>query len=439
MPMINLAPELIGVLGICLMLLLLMLRVPIGISLGLVSFFGIWAMIGMRAAFGAIAEIPYDFTAHWSLSSIPMFLLMGYIADRAGLIAGLFRLARLWLSWLPGGLGIASIATAGMFSAATGSSLAASAALARMATPEMLKYGYNPGLASGIAASAGTLGSLIPPSILLILYGVYVGVPISHLFIAGLSAGLISIAVSAAVVMIRAIVTPTIAPAPPKEETALREKFVALMDVWPLILLIGGVLGGLFAGVFTATEAGAVGAVLALVIGVLKRTMTWEKFRQAVSDTIYTTSAIFVVAIGAALMTRFVALSGMPAALSNLVTGLVSDEIQLVLLIAPVLIILGLFLDAIGMLLIILPILLPVLLALDANLIWFGIIMIKFIEIGLVTPPVGLNVYVVKGVVGNTIPTHVIFKGIVWFIIADLIVIAILLIYPGAVLAWLPN
>jgi len=439
MSVFDVTPEAIGVIGIVSILVLLLYRVPIGLSLGIVSFFGIWALVGQRAALGAVAEIPYDFTAHWSLSSIPMFLLMGYIAVRADLSAGLFRLARLWLSWLPGGLGVASVVSAGMFSAASGSSLAASAALARIATPEMLKYGYHPGLATGIAAAAGTMGSLIPPSILLILYGVFVGVPISHLFIAGLAAGLVTVTVYCAVIIIRAIVTPEIAPKPPAEESTMGKRLAALWELWPLVVLIGGVLGGMFAGIFTATEAGALGAFLSIAIALVKRTLTWEKFRLSVLETVTTTSAIFLIAIGASLMTRFMAFSGIPGALAGLITGFVTNQVQLVLLIAPVLVVLGLFLDAIGMLLIMVPVLLPVLMSIGVDLIWFGIIAIKFIEIGLVTPPVGLNVYVVKGVVGHLVPTHVIFKGIAWFVVADMVVIGLLIAFPQLAMSWVPK
>ncbi len=431
------SPETIGGIGIVALLALIFLRVPIGVALGMVSVVGIWWIVGPRAAIGMIAEIPYDFTAHWTLSSVPMFLLMGYFCYHAGLTDGLFRLARLWLSWLPGGLSVASIGGSSMFAAVTGSSLACTAAMGRIAVPEMLKRGYDKGLATGTIAAAGTIGSMIPPSILLIIYGIFVEQPISQLFLAAFVPGLLTALMYALMVVVRSKLNPALAP-PVEEKVTLGERLWAFRDTWPVVLLIVGVFGGLFSGAFTPTEAGAVGAALSFLIALVKRALTFEVFKSAIGETLRSTAAIFVIAIGAQLLTRFFALSGVTEILADFVGGQGYSELQVILLISVALVFLGMLLDPIGIMLLSIPILLPVLETQAINLIWFGILMAKFLEIGFITPPVGLNVFVVKGIVGDLVPTDKIFRGIAWFVAMDVLVIALLIAFPGIVL-WLPS
>jgi C4-dicarboxylate transporter, DctM subunit len=433
----ELSSEATGVVGIALLLVLILVRVPIGVALGGVSFFGIWYLVGDRAALGLLAEIPYEFAAHWSLSSIPMFLLMGYFCFHAGLTAGLFRLARLWLSWLPGGLAIASIQGAAMFSAVTGSSLACAAAMGRIAVPEMLKCRYDEGLATGTVAAAGTIGSLIPPSILLIIYGIIVEMPISHLFVGAILPGVLTAILYSIMVLLRVIARPALAPAV-HETVSLGARVAALKDTWPVVVLVVGVLGGLFAGVFTPTEAGAVGASLSFLIALARRALDWRTFRLAVSETLYSTAAIFIIAIGAQLLTRFLGLSGVPAALSGLVGGAGYSQLEIILIVSAVLLVLGMFLDPIGIMLLTLPILMPVLDAAQINLIWFGVFMTKWLEVALITPPVGLNVFVVKGIVGDRISTERIFHGIGWFVATDLVTVGLMIAFPAIVL-FLPS
>jgi len=433
----ELSGEAIGGIGIAVLLLLIFFRVPIGVALSVVSVGGIYAILGPRGALGMVAEIPYDFTAHWALSSIPMFLLMGYVCYHAGLTEGLFRLARLWLSWLPGGLSIATIKGSALFAAVTGSSLACTAAMGRIAVPEMLKVGYDKGLATGTVAAAGTIGSMIPPSILLIIYGIFVEQPIGTLFLAGVLPGLLTAAMYAAMVLVRAKLKPSLAPRV-RERVTLAQRLWAVRETWPVMLLILGVFGGLFGGAFTPTEAGAVGAALSLVIALLKRTLTWEVFRKSVVETLHSTAAIFVIAIGAQLLTRFFALSGVTEILADFVGERGYSQLEVILLISLALVLLGMLLDPIGIMLLTIPILLPVLEAQQINLIWFGILMAKFLEVGFITPPVGLNVFVVKGIVGDLVPTHVIFRGIAWFVAMDAVTITLLIAFPGIVM-WLPR
>ena len=420
-----------------LLIVLLLLRVPIGVALGGLSFLGIWGIIGPKAAWGILTSVPYDFIAHWTLSSIPMFLLMGYVCYHSELTDGLFRVARSWLSWLPGGLAVASVGGAAGFAAVSGSSLACAAAMGRIAIPEMLRAGYDKGLAAGTVAVAGTIGSMIPPSILLLVYGIYAEVPISHLFIAGILPGVLSAVLYSAMIVTRVSITPSMAPRT-VEKVTWADRFGSFRGTWPVIALIIGVFGGLFAGVFTPTEAGGIGAFLSFVIGFAKRTLTVEKIRLAVKETVVTTGAIFIVAIGAILLTRFLALSGFTDFISEVVVeGQVSPAL-LVLGTLAVLLFLGCFLDPIGIMLLTLPVFLPAIEHLGINLVWYGILMTKLLEIALITPPVGLNVFVIKGVVGDTIPLETIFRGVLWFLAIDLVCVALLVGYPGITL-YLPS
>ncbi|WP_420392500.1 TRAP transporter large permease [Acuticoccus sp.] len=427
----------VGLWGIAVLVLLIALRMPIGIALVAVSFGGIWALIGLQPAWGVLTAVPFDFGASWSLTSVPMFLLMGFCCFHAGLTRGLFDAARKWLSGLPGGLAVATVLGAAGFSAVTGSSVACAAAMGRIAVPEMLRNGYDATLATGTVAAAGTIGALIPPSILLIIYGVFVQVPISALFLGGVGAGVLTAISYVVVIVLRAKANPKLAPQVTERATTAM-KFAALADTWPVLLLVFGVFGGLFAGVFTPTEAGAVGAFLAFVIAFGKGALTRRSSTQALVETIQTTAAIFVIAIGANLLTRFLALSGASQLLSQMVIELGADPMLLLIAIAAMYLVLGMFLEPLGAMLLTLPILLPIMLDTGLSLVWFGVVIVKFLEIGMVTPPVGLNVFVIKGVVGDLVSTTQIFRGVAYFLVADLVVVTLLMAFPGIIL-FLPN
>lgn len=424
----------IGYSGIALLLVLIALRVPIGVSLITVSFGGIWILVGERAAWGTLGVVPYEFAASWQLSSIPMFLLMGFFCYHAGLTKGLFDAARVWLARLPGGLAVAAVFGSAGFAAVTGSSIACAAAMGRIAVPEMMRHRYDPGFATGTVAAAGTIGALIPPSILLILYGIIAQVPISQMFLGGTVAGLITALSYVAVIMIRAKIDPTLAPQV-HEQIGWRERFSALGETWPVILLILGVFGGLFSGIFSATEAGAVGAALAMVISMLKGSLNFKSVKDALVETLLTSAALFIIAIGASMLSRFMAFSGAGDQFAVLVGGLGADPVVLLIGIACIYLVLGMFLEPIGAMLLTLPIFLPIIGAADINLIWFGVLLAKFLEVGMITPPIGLNVYVIKSVVGDLIGTGAIFRGILWFLVADVVVIGLLIAFPELVLA----
>lgn len=414
------------------MLGLVALRVPIGVALGVVSVLGLAYVRNFNIAWSILRETPFAFAASWDLTAIPMFLLMGAIANHSGISSALFRAARLWFSALPGGLAVAANMASVGFAAACGSSLASSAAMGRLAIPEMLRAGYDKGLATGVVASAGTLAALIPPSILLVLYGVFAEVSISRLLIAGIIPGFLTAAAYVAVIVIRCKLNPALAPRLDDAELAtLRvDRFRALGEIWPITVLILGIIGGLYGGIVTPTEAGATGAALALLIAVLQRRISLATFIDALRESMSGTAQIFFVGMGAVMYTRLLSLTGVSGVLADMVGGFAADPLMVILAISVVYLILGMFLDPLGIMLITLPVFLPMMKALGLDLIWFGIIVVKYVEIGMITPPLGMNVFVVKSVVGNAVPIWTIYRGVLWFLMAEVGVMTLLIAYP---------
>ena len=427
----------IGIIGVLAGLALIALRVPIAVSLGLVSFLGIIELTNVRAAWGIITAVPFNFIGNWSFTAVPMFLLMGYVCTTSGMTTGLFRAMRVCLSRLPGGLAIASVGACSMFAAASGSSVATASAMARIAVPEMLRHNYNPGLSTGVIAASGTLGSLIPPSILMVLYGVYAEVSIGKLFMAGFLPGLLSAALYVAMIISRVKVNPELA-GEIVESFSAKEKWEAIREVWALPALIVFVLGGIFAGFFTPTEAGAVGAFFATILALLRGKLTIANSLEALRATARGTGSIFIILIGTIFLTKFLALSGLPTWLAEQMLSVSDSVVWVILSVAILYIILGMFVDSIGLLLLTLPLILPIAVGADMDLIWFGIILIKLLEIGLVSPPVGLNVYVIKGAVGNVVSIQKIFQGVAWFIVMDIIALLLIIIFPALSL-YLPS
>ena len=419
----------IGALGVVIGFGLIALRMHIGLALTLVSYFGIATLLNFKAANGIITAVPFQFVGDWNLTAIPTFLLMGFIASESGLTSGLFRAARILLAWLPGGLAVASVGASAMFAAASGSSVATAAAMARIATPEMLKYGYDRGLSAGVIAASGTLGSLIPPSILLILYGYFAEVSVGKLFLAGVLPGIISALIYMGMIIARVLAKPQLAPRY-EQKVGARDVAEIVTDVWPLPVLIAGVFFGIILGFFTPTEAGAVGAVLAALVSLIRGQLSWAVLKNAIANTLRSTSSIFLVVIGTVLLTRFIALSGMPANLTSAIGSIGDNPLVLIAIIALIYIVLGMFVDSIGLMLLTLPILLPIANNLGVDLIWFGIIIVKLLEIGLITPPIGLNIFVIRGALGDLIKMAEIYRGGLWFIAMDVVALAIIVLWP---------
>jgi tripartite ATP-independent transporter DctM subunit len=301
----------------------------------------------------------------------------------------------------------------------------------------MVRYGYQKGLATGVVASAGTLGAMIPPSIGFVLYGIFAEVSISKLFIAGILPGIMTAVIYAVMIIVRCKLNPELAP-PYDQTVTWNDRLVALREIWPLAVLVLCIIGGLYLGFVTPTEAGAFGAFTSIVIAVIQGRMNFKVLKESVIEGLASTARVFFVAIGAVLLTRFLALAGVGEFLSSAVGSWAADPILLVAAASLIYIVLGMFLDPLGVLLLSLPILLPMFEALDLDLIWFGVLVVKYIEIGLLTPPVGLNVYVVKSVVGDMVELETIFRGVGWFLACE-VVIVILLITVPEISTFLPN
>ncbi|MGR3426701.1 MAG: TRAP transporter large permease [Sagittula sp.] len=420
----------IGLLSVPCLLLLIACRVPIALALGALSLIGLIFIRGTSAALGIFGDLPMEFGASWSLSAVPMFIFMGAIAFHTGLTKSLFEAARLWLSWLPGGLAIATNFASAGFAAASGSSLATCAAMGRIAIAEMLREKYGPALAAGCVSAAGTLGALIPPSIMFVLYGWYTETSIGALLMAGIIPGLLTAAVYSVMIYIRCSINPELGPRT-AVDVSWGDRLRILLNVWPIPLLVLGVVGSIYSGIATATEAAALGCTFAPIIAAAQRNLTRTTIRDSIVEALESTASIFFVAIGALLYTRFLAFAGVPSFIAQQIALLGVDQLTIILGLSVVFLLLGMFLDPLGVLLLTLPVILPIFKAAHIDPIWAGVIVVKYLVIGMITPPVGLNVYVVKGVVGDAIALPTIFKGVMWFLVAELFIMAMLIPFPA--------
>jgi len=427
----------IGFWGLALTLVLILVRIPIAVVLGLVAFGGIAAITSLPAAWSIASSIPYDFISDWNLSAVPTFLLMGFIASEAGLSRGLFTSIRVFFGRVPGGLASATVLASAMFASASGSSVATAAAFSKIAVPEMLRARYNVGLATGSVAAAGTLGSLIPPSILMIIFGIFTYTSISQLFMAGVLPGLLSAAVFIAMITVRCWLNPSLAPRETLE-ISRAERIAALKEVWILPFLVLIILGGIFLGIFSPTEAGAVGAFGAALFGILQGRLNLAMLKNALVQACVATSSIFLVGIGAAIYVRFLGLSQVPTFVADTLLMTTDNPYLLIAVISVLVILLGMFVDSLAILLLTLPIVLPLLNQLGIDKVWFGIIMIKLLEIGLITPPVGLNVFVIKSSLGRDMSVTTIFGGVSWFFLMEIATLTALIFWPQISL-WLPG
>lgn len=434
-------PFVLGGLGFGAVLILLILRVPIAFALGATAaactlVFYAWPpgrepdfAFGFRALAPLLTANSFNFVHSFEMSMVPLFIALSHLSYHAGITTDIYNAARIWLTRLPGGLAIASIMGCGGFSALTGSSVACAAAMGRICTPEMLRAGYGPRMATSSVAVGGTLGSLIPPSVPFILYGIFTEQSIGKLFLAGILPGLISLIAFVIVVLIWVRINPAEAPRATETYT-LNERMRALLATWPALILFGIILGGIYGGFFTTTEAAAISAFTALVIGLGLGRLNWASLVDSLRQTAYQTATIFLIAFGAKMFVSFVALTGvMPWAVAY-IQGMDIAQWQTLTAICLIYLLLGMFLDPIGILLLTLPFVIPLVEGMGLDLIWFGVIVVKLLEVGLITPPVGLNAFVIKSVVGREIQIHTIFAGIVRFLVADLVVLGLIVAFP---------
>ncbi len=427
---------LIAIIGLIIFLSILAVGVPIGIAMGLVGVIGIITLRGLGGALATLSTIPFSSMESWSLSVIPMFLLMGYLAFQAGFTKDAYQAAYKWLGRIPGGVAVATLFGGAAFGACCGSSVAATAALGRIAIPEMRRFNYDMKLACGSVACAGTLAALIPPSIMLVFYGIITETSIGKLLIAGIIPGIISMLAFSALVYVRAVINPALAPK--GEILTLREKLSSLKNSVGIGITFLVVVFGIFFGVFTPTEAGALGAFTVMVLAFVMRRMNWKNFWEAVKETVRVSCSVLMIVIGAYIFIQFLAISRLPMMISEWIVSLPYHPNVVFIGILLVYLVLGMFLDAIGLVLLTVPIIFPAIVALGFNPIWFGVILVKMVEIGLLTPPVGVQTYVLKGVVPD-IPIETILLGILPFFILDFVfVVGVLTFFPQIIL-FLPN
>ncbi|MDP6020029.1 MAG: TRAP transporter large permease [Alphaproteobacteria bacterium] len=424
----------VGLIGAGVMLVLVLAGVRVFIAAALVGLFGLIALLGWEAGSGMAGTVPHSKSAAYALSVLPMFLLIGYLAFHAGLTDAIFDAARKWFSWAPGGLAVATVfATAG-FAAVSGASTATAAVFARVAIPEMLSHGYDRRLAAGVVAAGGTLASLIPPSGILVIYAIIVEESVAKLLLAGFIPGIISALIYALLISGRVVVNPKLAPA--RESFSWTQRFKSVPGTTPIIAVVVIIFSAIYGGWATPTEAGALGAFVVLVIA-LVRGMKMKQLKNALFETAMLTVMIFSIVWGVLLFVRFLGFAGLPDAFAEYIASLDMPPVMIVIMILIGYTVLGMFMDAIGMLLLTLPVVYPAVIGLGYDPIWFGIIVVKMVEICLITPPIGLNCYVVNGVRPD-IPLEDVFKGIAPFFIADVITVGVFIAWPETI-TFLPD
>ena len=421
--------------GLAVLLVIMLAGVPIAIAMALVGGAGLVLVLGFDGAMFIVGQTAFDTGLSYSLSVVPLFILMGNLVNRAGLSDELYAACNAWLGHKPGGLALATAVACGGLSAVCGSSLATAATMGKVALPQMRRYRYDDGLATGVIAAGGTLGILIPPSVILVLYGVATQTDIGKLFIAGIVPGILGILGYMAAVRVVCWRRPEAGPR--GERLGYRERLRASAGVAGILGLFVLVIGGIYLGVFTATEAAGIGATGAFAIALVRRRLSWRDLLETLSETAATTTMMFMVLIGALIFSNFVNVAGMPGALQALVEASDLPPMAILGVVLLIYLALGMVLESLSMVLLTVPILAPLMAGLGFDLIWFGILVVVVTEISLITPPVGLNVFVLKTVLPD-VPIGTIFRGIVPFLVADLFRLALIALFPAVVL-FLPS
>lgn len=439
--------EVQGGLGLVLMLVLLLIHVPVGAAMGIAGILGLLAIGGFSVATRSLIQLPFTAVRGWSLSVIPMFILMGLLLWRAGATGRVYDAARVWLGWLPGGLAMTTNAAGAGLAAVSGSTIGITYAIGRIAIPEMLRSGYDRRLAAGSVLMAGTGGQLIPPSILSVVYAGVVEVPVGRQLLAGMLPGVVLVSSYGLLILVLSIVRPKFAPRPETQRETWATRARVAVRAWPVPTLTVIVLGGLYSGVFTATEAGAIGALFALVVAVffLPRKDLGENVRLALVETVAAVGAIFFLLVGAAFLNRLVALSGLGAVAAESIDGFGLSALQFMFVMVLVYLALGLFMEPVAMILITLPILLPSLQSLDIDLVWFGAFVVLLGELAILTPPVGILAFVVYKIcqerevnLGQRITIGDVFTAAAWFLPISVVTLLAIILFPEVVL-WLPD
>ena len=425
----------VAVIGFVSLFTLMLLRVPIGMALGLVGVTGFGYLTSMTPALKIVGHTTMRTVTDFNYAVVPLFLLMGSFATSSGMSRELFRAANAFIGHLRGGLGIATILACGGFAAICGSSVATAATFSRVAYPEMRRFNYPESFSAGVIAAGGTLGIMIPPSTVLAIYGIITEQDIGKLFIAGVIPGILAVFMYAATVSIIGWTRPGFLPSGPKANWS--ERVDALKHVWATLLLFGFVIGGLYGGIFTATEAAGAGAGGAYIIGLARRRLSWKQTLQCLLETTRTTAAVFTILIGALLFGYFLTITQTPQKVTAFLTGLGIGNYGVLTLILIMYLLLGCLMDALAIVILTVPIIFPLIKQMGFDPIWFGIIIVMTVELGLIHPPVGMNIFVIKSVLED-IKISTIFAGVIPFIITDIIRLIILVLFP-ILATWLPS
>ena len=418
--------EIAGLFGIILMLVLIFLKIWIGAAMGILGFLGYAYLDGWDNALLMIGMEPYSQTAAYTLSAIPLFLLMGSVISASGIGEDLYVAVRKWIGHVRGGLAMATVGASGMFAAICGDSVATAVTMGKIAFPEMKKHKYDDKLAVGSIVAGGTIGIMIPPSLGFILYGLLTEQSIGQLFIAGIIPGITQVLIYMLAIYIACRINPDLGP--PVAPVSLKEKVTALKVVWPMIIHFLTIIGGIYAGIFTPSEAGAIGAFGAIVLGLALRRLRWAEFRKVFEETAASTSMIIFLLVGAFILMRFLSISQVTAMLSDFIVGINAPRILILTGIVIFYLIIGCFLNSLTAIVLTLPIFYPVILGLGYDPIWFGVIVVRVIEIGMISPPFGMNAFVISKTTNTPIGT--VFKGVIPFIMADLVHLVFLVVFP---------
>jgi C4-dicarboxylate transporter, DctM subunit len=427
--------DLVALLGFVGMFVLMALRVPIGVAMGIAGVCGFAALSGWKAGFNLLANVPLSVVTDYSLSVIPMFILMGAFASRGGMSTELFTAGRAWLGHLRGGLAMASVAACGGFAAINGSSVATAATMAQVALPEMRRAGYHPGLAAGLVAAGGTLGIMIPPSVILVLYGIMTETDIKKLFAAGIIPGLMAVGFYFLVVQVISRIRPDAMPR--GEAHTWPERWSSLRSLWAVLLLFLFVLGGIYGGLFTVEEGAGVGAVGTLAIGIARRRLGAAEIKAALIDTLRVSSAIMMIVIGAFLFGYFLTITQFTQKAVDFLVHLPIGAYGVLALVMVGYFILGAIMDELAMILLTVPVVFPAMMQLGFDPVWFGVIVVMAVTFGMICPPVGINVFVINSI-ARDVTLGRIYRGTMPFIAVDVVRLVILCAFPALSL-WLPG
>ncbi|MGH7413834.1 MAG: TRAP transporter large permease [Candidatus Rokuibacteriota bacterium] len=426
-----------GLVGLAAMMALAFLRVPISYAMGIVGIIGYAYMRDWNwwVAFATAQTKVYETGRNYTLSVVPLFILMGNFVTRAGMSQELFRAAYVFIGHLRGGLAMATVWASAGFGGICGSSIATAATMAKVAYPSMKRFGYSDQLAAGTVAGAGTLGIMIPPSTIMIIYGVFTETNIGKLFAAGVLPGILGASLLCLAITYTTWRHPTWGPPGPR--SSWRDRFAALKDVWAVAALFVFVMGGIYGGLFTATEGAGMGAMGALVFALARGALTWRTLYAALLESARTTAMLFVILIGALMFAEFINITTMPADLKALVSNLGMSPLMVVAAICAVYVILGTAMEELSMVLLTMPVFFPVVVQLGFDPVWIGVIIVCVVEIGLISPPVGMNMFVLKSLLPE-VPTGTVFRGVMPFMWADVIRLVILVAFP-IISLWLPS